>query len=98
MADRVLTVQEAIEAAPTLPSRESAQAMLDGKLHEDDGALIVADILRLVASGRLVDREATIDYEAAYDRFDAILARPEPVTVDTIMANLDSIINAAVGV
>jgi hypothetical protein len=38
--------------------------MLDGKLHEDDGALVVADILRLVAAGRLFDREA-IDYEAA---------------------------------
>ena len=50
----------------------------------------------MLRSGRLVDREA-IDYEAAYDRLDAILARPEPVTVDTIMANLDSIIDAALG-
>ena len=48
----------------------------------------------LVPVTNLVDRD-TIDYEAAYDRFDAILARPEPVTADTIMANLNSIIDAA---
>ena len=52
MADRVL------------PSRDDAAAMLRGELDEDEGARIVADLLRLAASGRLVDREA-FDYEAA---------------------------------
>ncbi len=50
----------------------------------------------VIQPGRLVDREA-IDYEAAYDRLDAILARPEPVTADTIMGNLNSIVDAALG-
>ena len=62
--------------------------------------LITAGVLdhirHLIVSGRLVDREA-IDYEAAYDRLDVILARPEPVTADTIMGNLNSIVDAALG-
>ena len=37
--------------------------MLRGELDEDEGARIVADLLRLAAAGDLVDREA-IDYEA----------------------------------
>ena len=54
MADRVL------------PSREEATVMLRGELDEDIGARIVADLLRLAASGRLVDREA-IDERAMID-------------------------------
>ncbi len=83
--------------AERLPSpqwfRDHAGVMLNDTDEEgmEEWAIVAA-----WASGRLVDREA-IDYEAAYDRFDAILARPEPVTADTIMANLDSIINAALG-
>ena len=41
-----------------LPGREEAAAMLRGELDEDIGARIVVDLLRLAASGRLVDREA----------------------------------------
>ena len=41
-----------------LPSRDDAAAMLRGELDEDEGARIVADLLRLAASGDLVDREA----------------------------------------
>ncbi len=54
-----------------LPSRDDAAAMLRGELDEDEGARIVADLLRLAASGDLVDREA-IDYEAAQRMLDII--------------------------
>ena len=64
MADRVL------------PSREEATVMLRGELDEDIGARIVADLLRLAASGRLVDREA-IDTRAAYKVYEDIAGRPE---------------------
>ncbi len=49
-----------------LPSRDVALGILNGTYDEDAGARIVADLLRGVASGRLVDREA-IDRTAAFE-------------------------------
>jgi len=50
-----------------LLSRDVAAGILNGTYDEDAGARVVAGLLRLAGSGRLVDREA-IDYEAAADR------------------------------
>ena len=79
-----------------LPSREAIEAALANQLLSDESFKVAWRALKGILSDEYVDREA-IDYEAAYDRFDAILARPEPVTVDTIMANLNSIVDAALG-
>lgn len=64
-----------------LPSRDVALGILDGTYDEDNGARIVADLLRLAASGRLVDRD-TIDYEAAarWTHAEMVLRGPTDLT------------------
>ncbi len=90
-----------------LPSRDTAQR-IEASRPEDEPNLGVWIEVKVAAkqavwaeylSGRLVDREA-IDYEAAYSRFDAVVAQlstSDLVTVDKIMGNINSIIDAALG-
>ena len=62
-----------------LPSRDVALGILAGRYDEDAGARIVADLLRLVASGELkteAEWQAGIDYEAAMVEFKKFWDRP----------------------
>ena len=93
MADPVLPSRVVAEGIlDDLYDRVVAEGILDGKYDEDAGTRIVADLLRLVASGRLVDREA-IDYGAAYEKAETLGLQPWPFDLDDI----ELIVAAAIG-